>query len=276
MVYVAAGGNGGGGILALNAQTGSPIWTYSSGSRANGTTVVNNNLYFATGVAGQIIALNATTGRELWSTEKAFSYSYGQVPAVVNGVLYIASDDQWLDAHDAITGTLLWRTKLQGGADPVYSAAVVAGIVYVGPSLNNVGGALQAVDAVTGKWLWSSPWPFEDSPPVVAAGVVFVGSINGVGALDAKTGQPLWFANYHTNESFDSLAVANGVLYAGTSMGNLYGIEARTGNLLWTYPFANDEPAPIVANGTVYVGLNSGGHSQGGVMAFHLPGGESE
>ena len=49
------------------------------------------------------------------------------------------------------------------------------------------------------------------------------------------------------------------------------GINASTGSLLWTYPFSNAEPAPIVANGNVYVGLNSGNNSQGGVMAFHLP-----
>ena len=51
-------------------------------------------------------------------------------PAVVDGVVYVGSDDDHVYALDAASGQLRWR--YQTGNDMDSSPAVVDGVVYVG------------------------------------------------------------------------------------------------------------------------------------------------
>jgi outer membrane protein assembly factor BamB len=56
-----------------------------------------------------------------------------------------------------------------------------------------------------------------------------------------------------------SPAVAAGVVYAGSTDGNLYALNAKTGAKLWSYPAGGPVYASAaVANGVVYVGMNNG------------------
>jgi outer membrane protein assembly factor BamB len=57
------------------------------------------------------------------------------------------------------------------------------------------------------------------------------------------------------NEIFSSPAVANGVVYVGSSDGKLYALNASTGAFKWNYTTSNwIVSSPAVANGVVYVG----------------------
>jgi outer membrane protein assembly factor BamB len=52
-----------------------------------------------------------------------------------------------------------------------------------------------------------------------------------------------------------SLAVANGVVYAGSADGNVYALSATTGRTLWSFKTAGGAvSSPAVANGVVYAG----------------------
>ena len=85
-------------------------------------------------------------------------------------------------------------------------------------------------------------------------------------ALNAVTGSKLWsFATYADS----SPAVANGVVYIGSSQGNnVYALNAATGAKLWSFATGNKvRSSPAVANGLVYVGS-----ADGNLYAFHLPG----
>ena len=82
---------------------------------------------------------------------------------------------------------------------------------------------MYALDAKTGASLWSFPTGgFINSSPVVANGVVYIGSDDGnVYALDAKTGTRLW--TYRTGSNiYSSPAVANGAVYIGSANDNMY------------------------------------------------------
>jgi outer membrane protein assembly factor BamB len=83
--------------------------------------------------------------------------------------------------------------------------------------------------------------------------VIYVGA-NNVYALKASTGALLW--SYATGVQ-SSLAVANGVIYAGTGTGTVYALNASTGALLWSYPTGYLTSSPAVANGVVYVVSNN-------------------
>jgi outer membrane protein assembly factor BamB len=167
-------------------------------------------------------------------------------PAVVNGVLYVGSDDNKLYAFDAngthnCSGTPkrcapLWTAATRGAVRS--SPAVVNGEVYVGSDDNN----LWVFDANGTKNCSGTPkictrlWTARTggavrSSPVVVNGVVYVDS-------------------YDTNlYAFD----ANGKI-------NCSGTPTRCAPL-WTAPSGNVgvDSSPAVANGVVYIGAVSEG-----------------
>jgi outer membrane protein assembly factor BamB len=65
-----------------------------------------------------------------------------------------------------------------------------------------------------------------------------------------------------------SPAVANGVVYISSNDGNLYALDASTGQRPWSYGTTSAfYSSPAVANGEVYIGSYSSS-----VYAFGLPG----
>jgi outer membrane protein assembly factor BamB len=183
---------------------------------------------------------------------KLWSYPTGSAvttsPTVVNGVVYVGSGDD-VYALNATTGVELW-TYPTGGAVP--SPAVVNGVVYVG----SADGDVYAVNATTGAKLWSSPTGGAvTTSPAVVNGVVYVGSGGGdVYALNATTGAKLW--SYATGDAvFSSPAVVDGLVYVGSEDDDVYALNAATGAELWSYTTSNSVySSPAVVNGVVYVG----------------------
>jgi eukaryotic-like serine/threonine-protein kinase len=113
-------------------------------------------------------------------------------PKVVNGVVYVASIDQKVDAFDAATGAKLWEYSLGGPTGIECPTLTVAnGVVYIG----NLDNKIYALDAKTGSKLWD----FETggiiflSNPVVANGSVYIGDADHkLYALNATTGMKIW------------------------------------------------------------------------------------
>jgi len=103
------------------------------------------------------------------------------------------------------------------------------------------------------------------SSPVIADGVVYFASSGSLYALNATTGALRWKTSV-TGNSYTDPAVANGVVYVGSTDGNLYALNGQTGAILWSYttgePFTGD---PTVANGVVYFGA---GEERGYVYAL--------
>jgi polyvinyl alcohol dehydrogenase (cytochrome) len=76
-------------------------------------------------------------------------------------------------------------------------------------------------------------------------------------ALDPRTGRILWQVPDPTPGAVDpgAVSVANGVLYAGSYSGAMYGLDARTGAVLFTFASGGSViDAPSIVKGTVYWG----------------------
>jgi outer membrane protein assembly factor BamB len=173
-------------------------------------------------------------------------------PALANGLIYVSwvnNGDRYVEALDAGTSALLWSYPGQ----PNGALEVVNGVVYFG----DYNGMLYALNANTGALLWSYQVGGWVGTPAVANGVVYVGGIYYVDALDASTGALLWQAFLPNNDYWFSsrVAVANGVVYAGTEYQGLYALDANTGALLWQHPTYQINFPPAVANGIVYIVL---------------------
>ena len=157
-------------------------------------------------------------------------------------------------------------------SSPVYSG----GAIYFGGDDGNV----YAVDATTGRQLWKrktgGPVP---ATPAIAGQLVYVGSYDGkFYALDARTGVPRWkFATEGERrfeakglhgmqpkaqtiaDPFDvflsSPVVAGGLVYFGSGDGNVYALDAATGELKWKFHTGDVVHAsPAYADGVVYFG----------------------
>ncbi|SRR6266436_1614832 len=241
-------------------------WKYTTGDTIVSSPAVVNGVVYIGSDDGNIYAFNAATGALLWSYSTGFG-SYcrcvNSSPAVAKGIVYVGAGDGKLYALNATTGSLIWT---YAAGDAVQTAVtVVNDVVYFGSNDDN----LYAVNATTGARLWSFAHGIMiNTPPAVANGVAYFGTDDGIMyAFKATTGTLLW--SYSTKVAFDSLAVANGVVYAGAynNGSGLYAFNAKKGTVLWTYPDIYGFTSTVVVNGVIYVG--SYDHN---IYAFHLPG----
>lgn len=207
-------------------------WKYRSNNQ-------NSGIYEDSGVRPEpVILWNYKTDNKV-----------GSSPAVVNGVVYIGSNDGKLYALNAITGVKLWDFKTEGGLS---SPAVVDGVVYVGSADRKV----YAINAANGVKLWEfKTGNSVQSSPAVEKGVVYIGSNDGkVYALNARTGAQLWFFTTGTY-AHTSPAVVNDVVYVGSWDHKVYALNAATGIKIWEYTTSNVvKSSPAVVDGIVYIG----------------------
>src|SRR5713101_4600969 len=91
-----------------------------------------------------------------------------------------------------------------------------------------VGGLALAWRAST----WNSIY---GSSPAVVAGVVYVGSYDGLFAFSASSGGLLWMSPTGREIYASSPAVANGRVFVGAMDGALYAFDATSGALLWPF-----------------------------------------
>jgi outer membrane protein assembly factor BamB len=210
-----------------------------------------------------VLSRSNVAGLELdWSYSTGDGTGIHGSPSVVDGVVYVGSDSNYVYALDASSGALRWKSA----TPPKYnlhvwsSPAVANGIVYIGTSdYGSSGGGVYAFTADGGRPLWSAltGGATVESSPAVANGVVYVGTNDGkLHALNAASGAPLWSATIGGGRS--SPAVVNGVVYIGGGT-NLYALDAASGAPLWTAPAGCDRyeaviSSPAVVNGVVYVG----------------------
>jgi outer membrane protein assembly factor BamB len=88
-----------------------------------------------------------------------------------------------------------------------------------------------------------------NSSPAVANGVVYAGSTDG-SLYALDAGTGVLLWSYATGTPVGSPAVAYGLVFFGGSLG-LYAANARTGELRWSYS-CGGTPAPAVLSGLVY------------------------
>ena len=144
----------------------------------------------------------------LWHFQ-ADDRGFGSSPTVVEGVLYGSISDH-VKALDAATGELIWRYETDDywGTD----LTVADGTVYVADedvvdTLDAASGALlRRYEMGDSRWT---------SAPAVDEEVMYLYT-NGLNliALDLASGEILW--RYHTELFFDAPVVAEGVIYVGT------------------------------------------------------------
>lgn len=183
---------------------------------------------------GDLVALDLA-GTICWSTHLADAWILSS-PTIVDGVVYVISEDGIIRAVDLADGRIRWPQPTHtSGAHT--SVAAADGLVYAVDG----NGTLHALQATTGQPRWRAEVEADHdlgSGPAVRDGRVVVASHSGqVLALEATTGRLLW-AN-HGPTAGASPAIDALTLYAADRVG-IRAIAASDGRLRWRW----DWPAP--------------------------------
>jgi len=187
---------------------------------------------------------NYTTGSAIYSS-----------PAVVDGKVYIGSQDGNLYCLEALTGELVWNYTTGGYVDS--SPAIINGRVYVGSAQDH---RIYCLNASTGMLLWNyTTGNPVFSSPAVADDRLYVGTydIDGVVCLNASTGTKIW--NYTTGgQIWSSPALADGKVYIGSIQDHgVYCLDALNGSKVWNFTTGGPVwSSPAVVSGRVFVGSN--------------------
>ena len=163
--------------------------------------------------------------------------------AIADGRLYAATIEGTCFCLDALRGTRLWETKIDGR---VFGAVVPMenGSLLVAASAADGTGRLYVLDGKTGAVLQTAPLDgTPDAAPAAFGDTAFVHTDAGtVAALDTRSGAPIWSAS--CGAGFDAAPVVQGgtVLSANTA-GVIRRFDAATGAVLWELSVTN---APFV------------------------------
>jgi len=232
-------------LYAFNANgcgrsTCAPLWTDVTGGALDSAPAIDGSLVYVGSQDGKLYAFpaNGCTGlfcRPLWTGQAGVNI-FGSSPAVVNGVVYIASFNE-ADGRSS----RLYAFRASGCGRPSCDP------------------------------LWSAPaGEFVQSSPAVANGKVYVGSGDDlIYAFDANgcnqpTCSAVWRGEAVGSQAgmVSAPAVANGLVYIGENNGSVVVFDANgcDGNfcLPVTQLPTQNEPivssSPAVVNGNVYFG----------------------
>lgn len=223
-----------GGLYCLDVRDGETVWRFGVDDPVGSTPLydpLRKRVYFGAD-DGLLYAVHARSGRRLWATDTGAEIQ--RTILMRDDTLYFANADNTIYAVDPDAGEVVWRYR----KPPVegFSAAGYADIAHTGSTVVAAfaDGTLAALDTVTGAELWSADLAGE----VVAA--TGEGQINLVDA-DATP------------------AVLGDTVAAASVSGGLWGLDARTGNVLWTRPDLVGVTGLAAANGMFYAAVAGGG-----------------
>ncbi len=192
LVYIGGSGGSGGGLFALDENTGYIVWAESVSGGAASSPAVDANGVYVTYSGSQAYAFGPLDGSLLWQDGNGAVASGGATP-VVSGSDVFARDAN----GDAALSTLDGSSAGTFVAGP--APAIGGGEAY----MLSTGTLTQ----VNGSGLGTNGWTFTgdgqlDSAPLVVGGLVFEASASGevyaINATGGSAGQSAWSANAGT------------------------------------------------------------------------------
>jgi outer membrane protein assembly factor BamB len=258
-------------VLALNPASGEVLWRRAFGAPFRAGPAAADGLVVAVSRASTAFALSAQTGEIVWRVQGVGAeagFLGGASPAVGGGGAVLPFSSGELVAVDAVTGRRLWGAVITGGRRGLARASITdltGDPVLVGPIVvsANQSGRIAALETRSGRRLWTRE--IGSTQPIWAAGetLFLVSDTAELMRLDAGTGETLWSralpAFEDPDDREDPITYSGPVLVSGRllvtdSLGNLWSVDARTGE---GAPVAQvpdgSTTGPVVAGGTVYV-----------------------
>ncbi len=203
---------------------------------------------------GATWAVDAETGKVRW--RRFIAGAKPSTPAIDGPRLIVASKDGAVTALDREKGNLVWRIDTGSGVES--SPVVVDGLVYFGAH----DGRLFAVRSGSGriKWAYDTGGRINASPSLYGRRVCVTTYAGSFFCLDKDTGAKLWstyikrdafrYDSFYSSPSTDGLR-----LYAISRSGKVVAVDARDGDVVWTYNVGGwGYATPAVTPDRVFIG----------------------
>ena len=225
------------------------IWQARSLEKFETTALVVNGVLYTVQAPNDVVALDAETGRPYWTYSYSPAADArtccGRVNrglAILGDTLYMGTIDARLLAIDSKSGELLWNVKVASSSDRysiTHAPLIVKDKVIVGTAGGDMGirGQIAAFDAKTGKEIWrfyTIPGPGEPGNETWSGNSWATGGAGvwNSGAYDPDTNLTFWGTG-NPAPDWDGRSRLGDNLYSDS----VVAIDADTGKLKWHYQF---------------------------------------
>lgn len=227
-------------VSGYQIESGNRLWQVDTGADLGAGPAVGQGFVIIGSLNGEVIALDKATGEERWRQQ--VSSEILATPAISKTHVVVHTIDGKVYGLDTSSGKESWVYQvsvplltLRGSGSPVISGSLAV-IGFSGGKL--VG--LQLSDG-TPQWEVTITIPTGrseldrivdiDADPVVVGDVVYAASFQGeVAAIALNSGNVLWRSKL---SSYAGLSVDQKKVYLSDAYGHLWGIDRRTGGILW-------------------------------------------
>ncbi len=227
-------------VSGYQIEDGNKLWQVETGVELGAGPAVGQGLVILGSLNGEVIALDKTTGEERWRQQ--VSSEILATPAVSKTHIVVHTIDGKVYGLDTLSGKERWVYQvsvplltLRGSGSPVISDS----LAIVGFSGGKLVG-LQLSDG-TPQWEVTITIPTGrseldrivdiDADPIVIDDIVYAASYQGeVTAIALNSGNVLWRSKL---SSYAGLSVDRKKIYLSDARGHLWGIDRRTGGVLW-------------------------------------------
>lgn len=202
--------------------------------------IVDTDMVFFGSGDSFIYAVHAVSGKLIWKYKTADVVH--ATPCIFNDNLFLGSFDGYLYSLNRHTGKLQWKFKSVGQTyfpkgEFNGSATAYNGKVFVGARDYN----FYALDANKPYCHWNKSFPkgWAITTPLISDSLLYIGTSDDrlFLCLDPETGFQKWKFDAGYN-IFSAPAIKEGIVYFGTMMGHLYGLNSQTG--IKTFDFTTD------------------------------------
>jgi len=245
------------GLLAVNPNTGMPLWQISTPQPVKSAPMVYNQTAYFASQDGKVTAISPLNGQVKWT------YDTGQLveasPVVDANTLYIADYDGNAYAIDSQTGQLKWQEHIEG---PILSPALLDAqteTVYFSSAV----GAAFALFTGNGKKKWSYTSTTGApvlSQPVSMDGHAYIADADGrIGGTDLQFGVKTWQTILDHGGVYSALTTDGQSILALTAEGTLLALDPENGQIRWQHPFKDLTPFDMVKEGPqLFIGSQTG------------------
>jgi outer membrane protein assembly factor BamB len=264
-----------GDVVALDAATGAEKWKAKVGNEVIAAPVIGQGMVFVHSNDGRVTAFDETSGerRWFWSHDLPALTVRGNDSVVLGpGYVFVGNDDGTMSALAVADGRPIWeqtvaeasgRTELERMAD-VDGTPVLADTTLYASSYKR---QTTAIDAPTGRPVWSHDSGGAGNVAVSSDRVVVSGTSGTVWGLDRATGAGLWQQDALARRNVTGPAIQGDYAVVGDFEGYLHWLKLSDGAFAARMRAGKDplRAAPVVSDG-ILVTEDTGGR----ISAFQL------
>jgi len=273
-------------VTCLTAADGKPLWTDKYAAQAisgpaakqhsgpRSSPAVAEGKVVTMGVAGVVSCLDAASGKLLWRKDPfpqvAPRFFTSMSPIIVDGkaIAHVGGQGNGaIIAFDLASGDEKWRW---GGEGPDYGSPALMTVDGVKQIVTLTEKSIVGIAVADGKLAWQLPFVPQgrsyNAPTPIIDGqtVIYMASGRGIKAIkvekkgDGFAATELW-SNPDIAPQYNTPVLHDGALFGVSDKGNLFCVDAKTGQTAWTDATARDRQgfAQVVDGGSCLMALPS-------------------